>query len=415
MAHEIRTPANVLTALERASAGLRATLAVVADAPYGPAVLEALDVEMARRRTLPDSPPEAWSLATALAELSARPHGATLFGAIRLLQGAQPDKPNLGYALRAEDDTVRIDQSLLLGFAASEVDAVQSSANGRPQLMQSAVGLLGPNGALPFRWTEHAFELITSEYRSHRDASFLAWINLVQRRQPALLYRAWSDARAETGAERAGRPHPVADRLRALSGLMLDGLRDRDHIDDGFKMASSATLSRRVRNPGPLAALLASYFETPVRIEEFVSRWLEIPVDQRSVLGHRLCTLGEDAVVGTRVWDSMTRFRIVVGPLTLERYRSFLPNGESHAELRDIVSLYVGVEHEWDLLPLLKHADVPYSWAGNPGLLLGWSSWLGVRYEALDADDLSLPMTPRLSAVAPVGAAAWIDTLNDPD
>ena len=96
----------------------------------------------------------------------------------------------------------------------------------------------------------------------------------------------------------------------------------------------------------------------------------------------------------------------MLGDLTLAAYRSFLPNGEAYAQLRDMVSMYVGVEHEWELVPVLKREEVPYSWAGNPGLLLGWSSWLGVRYEDVDAVDLVLPMTPRLQAARPMPAHA---------
>ena len=385
MAPEIRTPPGFLTALR-----------AVVDAAHGGAVLDALGVEMARRRELPNEPPQPWTLAAALEELAARPHAASLFGAIRLLQGAQPAKAALGYSRRAEDDAVRIDQTLLLGFAASEVDVVTPGIEERPHLRQSAIGLLGPNGALPYRWTEHAHDLANTEYRSQRDVSFHAWINVMQRRQIALLYRAWSDAQAVTGADRPSQAHPIADRLRALGGVLLRGLRDRDGIDDGFKMAFSATLSRRVRNPAPLASMLSQFFETPVRIEEFAAHWLEIPADQRSRLGVTFTTLGQDAIAGTRVWDSTTRFRIIVGPLTLKAYRSFLPSGESYAALRDMVSLYVGVEYEWELVPVLESHEVPYSWAGNPGLLLGWSAWLGVRYEDVDAHDLVLPMTPRL-------------------
>ena len=395
MAPEIRTPPGFLTALQ-----------AVVGAAHGDAVLDALSVEMTRRRELPDAPPEAWTLPEALDELAAHPHRVSLFGAIRLLQGAQPDKSALGYSRRAEDDAVRIDQTLLLGFAASEVDAVTPSPQdpqGRPRLRQSAIGLLGPNGALPFRWTEHAHDLVNTEYRSQRDVSFHAWLNVVQRRQVALLYRAWSDAQAVTGADRPGQAHPIADRLRALGGVLLRGLRDRDGIDDGFKMAFAATLSRRVRNPGPLASMLASYFDIPARIEEHAAHWLEIPVDQRSALGVRFTTLGDDAIAGSRVWDSSTRFRIIVGPLTLEAYRRFLPNGASYAQLRDMVSLYVGAEYEWELVPVLERHEVPYSWAGNPGLLLGWSSWLGVRYDDVDARDLVLPMTPRLGSAALAG------------
>ncbi len=396
MAPKIRPPPGFLTALQ-----------AVVEAAHGDAVLDALSVEMARRRELPDAPPQPWTLTEALDELDARPHRVSLFGAIRLLQGAQPDKTALGYSRRAEDDAVRIDQTLLLGFAAGEVDAVTpsppdphdaQSAPGRPRLHQSAIGLLGPNGALPFRWTEHAHDLANNEYRSQRDLSFHAWLNVVQRRQVALLYRAWSDAQAVTGADRPDQAHPIADRLRALGGVLLRGLRDRDGIDDGFKMAFAATLSRRVRNPGPLASMLASYFDTPVRIEEFSAHWLEIPVDQRSGLGVRFTALGDNAIAGTRVWDSSTRFRIIIGPLTLAAYRGFLPNGASYAQLRDMVSLYVGAEYEWELVPVLERHEVPYSWAGNPGLLLGWSAWLGVRYDDVDARDLVLPMTPRLSS-----------------
>ena len=389
MATTIRTPTGFLTALR-----------AVVGTEDGSSVLDALTAEMARRRSVQDRAPLPWTLPAALEELAARPHTASLFGAIRLLQGAQPAKVAPGYSQRAEDDAVRIDQTLLLGFAPSEVDAVMPGADAsddRPRLMQSAIGLLGPNGALPYRWTEHAHDLANTEYRSQRDVSFHAWLNVMQRRQIGLLYRAWSDAQAVTAADRPTQPHPIADRLRALGGVLLHGLQARDAIDDRFKMAFAATLSRRVRNSGPLAAMLAAYFELPVRIEEFASHWLTIPAEQCSALGLRFATLGADAVIGAQVWDATTRFRIVLGPLSLASYRRFLPNGDSHARLRDMVSLYVGVEYQWDLVPVLERDEIPSSRAGQPGLRLGWSTWLGIRDTPTDARDLVLPMAPRLS------------------
>ena len=390
MAKPLRTPPELLAALR-----------ALVTADGGGAVIAALGSELARLRSLEPDPPEKWTLATALEVLVNDPYGSSLFGAVRLLQGAQPDKSALGYSRVAGDEAVRVDQTLLLGFAPSEVDAVKPMDDDRPRLSQSAVGLLGPNGALPYRWTEHAYDLaLHTEYRSQRDVSFHAWINVVQRRQLGLLYRAWSDAQAITGLDHPTQPHPVADRLRALAGMQLGGLRERDDVADGFKMAFAAVLSRRVRSPGPLASMLAFYFQTDVRIDEFALRWLEIPVDQRSHLGGRFATLGGDAVVGSRVWDATTRFRILIGPLDLATYRRFLPSGPAYAELRDLVSLYLGSEYEWDLVPILATAEVPYSSTGNPGLFLGWTSWLGYRLDDLDADDLVLPMAPRLTARA---------------
>lgn len=380
---------------------LKAVLAVLARHDAS-AVRAAFETALAGRRHNASCPPEPWTLDDALQVLVSEEHGVSLFGALRLLQAAQPDKARLGYSRRADEDPVRIDQTLLLGFATAEVTQVDSAMGAttshRPRLEQTAVGLLGPNGALPYTWTEHAHDLAHALHRSERDSSFAAWINVIQRRQIGLFYRAWSDTQAVVGADRPNEPHPVADRLRAVAGLAYAGLHARDRIEPGFKMAFAAVLTRRVRSPQPLAAMLSHHFDAPVRLEEFLPRWLDIPDDQRTRLGVQFNTLGEDAVAGARVWDCSTRFRILVGPLSLARYRQFLPQGIAYAQLADLVSLYAGVEFEWELVLVLKADQVPYGRLGNEGFLLGWSSWLGVRADSCDAADLKLPMAPRLGS-----------------
>jgi len=391
-------PPDLLSALRAIDAG--------AD---GAALLAALGRAMNARTRVGTADPEPWTVGAVIAQLSDHPEHVTLLGALRLLQGAQPDKARIGYARNAGEEPVRIDQALHLDFAPREVigiepdgaggDAGAGSSTARPQLTQAAVGLLGPNGVLPFRWTEHAHDLAHNEYRSQRDNSFHALLNVMQRRQVAFLYRAWSDTQVTTGADRPDEAHPIADRLRALSGLLLQGLRDRDSVPEAFKMAFAAALSRTVRSPQPLAGLLAHFFGAPVVIEEFVARWLDIPKDQRTRIGHSFNVLGVDAVAGSRVWDATTRFRILIGPIDQAQYTRFLPHGEAYAQLRDLVSLYAGVEFDWELMPVLQRAEVPLSWLGN-SVQLGWTSWLGVRVADADAQDLRLAMHPRLGAAA---------------
>ena len=389
MANEIRSPSDVLSNL----------LGSIAATAAGPAVLDALRVSLLQRQQVGSAPAQPWSVSDALAALNPQEEQVIeLFAALRLLEGAQPERARLGYSHLAEEDPVRLDQALLLEFARVEVSRVEESrgagSSNRAVIEQTAIGLLGPNGALPYTWTEHAHDLANSAYREQRDRSFVAWINVIQRRQTGLLYRAWSDSQAVVGMDRPLQPHPLGDRLRALAGVELADANTRDHIAPGFKMAFAAVLSRRVRSPQPLAAMLAYHFDALVRVEEFVARWLEIPKDQRTRIGVQFNRLGHDAVAGARVWDCATRFRIYIGPLSLERYREFLPHGRSYAELADLVTLYVGVEYEWDLVPVLEAPQVPQSWLGNEGLLLGWSSWLGVRHDTTDAADLNLHMAP---------------------
>lgn len=400
MAIAFRPPSDVLTELRSVAGG-----------PAGPAVLDALQIALDRRKRMaPPARAAAWTLAEAIAALNTGLRDIQLFAALRLLQAAQPERHRLGYSHVAEEDPVRIDQELRLDFPPAEVAQVEAArgaaTTNRPTVTQNAVGLLGPNGALPYTWTEFAHDLASSGYRAQHDRSFVALVNLVQRRQLAFLYRAWHDSQAIAGADRPDEPHPVADRLRALAGLALADSARHDSVPPDFKTAFASVLSRRVRSPQALGAMLAHFFEAPVRVEEFVARWLDIPGRQRTVLGRQFSTLGEDAVAGARVWDCATCFRIFIGPLNLQRYRAFLPHGEAYAQLADLVALYAGVEYEWELVPVLQSSEVPYSWLGNHGLLLGWSSWLGVRYDARDAADLRLPMAPNLKPRALPAPAA---------
>jgi type VI secretion system protein ImpH len=399
MAIALRPPSDVLNELRGVAGG-----------PGGPAVLDALRVALDRRNDLAPRSATRWETADAIAALNTELRDIQLFAALRLLQAVQPQRARLGYSHLAEEDAVRVDQALHLDFPPVEVTQVEpdrgAASTHRPVVTQTAVGLLGPNGALPYTWTEYAYELAHSPYRSERDGSFVALINVVQRRQLAFLYRTWQDSQAVVGMDRPDASHPVADRLQALAGLALAESDRRDSVAPGFKRAFAAALSRRIRSPQALAAMLSHFFEARVRVEEFVARWLDIPRPQRTMLGVQFTTLSVDAVAGARVWDCATCFRIFVGPLDLRRYRSFLPRGEAYKQLADLVALYVGAEYEWELVPVLQGSEVPYSWLGNQGLLLGWSSWLGVRYDAHDAADLRLPMAPDLRPRAATAAPA---------
>ncbi|MFN9209373.1 MAG: type VI secretion system baseplate subunit TssG [Betaproteobacteria bacterium] len=386
------------------SVAMIALLAVrdVATQGWGPAFVAALQSEMSRRKsTRRAAVAQPWDATAAIGYLSAQPPHLSLFGALRLMEGACRECQRLGYSRRLDEDPIRIDQALLMGFAANEVEAVgRPDDGGQPWIRQAAVGLLGPNGVLPLVWTEFAHDLMHAPYRSRSDPSFLAWINLLQRRHLALLYRAWADAQAVIGAERPQHAHPLGDRLVALGGFALPRLADGDEVPPSFKKAFAATLARRVRSPVHLEAALAHFFGAPVRVREFAARWIEIPEAQQTRLGVQFHRLGQDAIAGARVWDCTSRFRIYVGPIGLAQYRAFLPSGTAYAQLLDLVSLYAGPEYEWELIPILAHDEVPLSWLGNAGLLLGWSSWLGVRYDDDDAADLNLHMAPRFGVAA---------------
>jgi type VI secretion system protein ImpH len=100
-------------------------------------------------------------------------------------------------------------------------------------------------------------------------------------------------------------------------------------------------------------------------------------------------TLGESTIVGSRVWDRQSKFRVRIGPLGLKDYERMLPGGDSLARVIAVVRNYTGDQLSWDLNLILKRAEVPPVRLGGAGRL-GWTTWLTSRPLARDGDDLLL-------------------------
>jgi len=309
-----------------------------------------------------------------------------LFQAMRLLEAAHPERARIGEARRPLDEPVRFAQEPSLAFAPSAVAAFEAAAAGAaPRLVQRVFGLLGPNGALPIHLTDWARD----RARNFGDAAFVRFLDVFHHRMLSLFYRAWAQAQAAVSMDRP-RQDFFGQRLAALCGLGSPSLRERDGVPDTVKLAHAGVFGRQVRNAECLQIVLADYFGVPVQIEEFVGNWLPIAPEQRSRLGGRggFNCLGEDAVLGERTWHAQSRFRVLIGPLLLRDYERFLPRGRSSRALHDLIRLYVGVEHSWEVKLVLKKDEVPLAWLGN-SVWVGWSSWLGARLSDKDAADYS--------------------------
>ncbi|MES3022235.1 MAG: type VI secretion system baseplate subunit TssG [Pseudomonadota bacterium] len=344
-----------------------------------------------------------------LAQIGADPSGYQLFALLRLLECHFPELPLLGQAKRPRDEPVRIGADPSLVFAPSAVTALALGAPGAPaRLVQRVLGLFGANGPMPTHLSEYAFE------RAHhaQDQTMVRFADIFHHRMVSLFYRAWAVNQPAVSLDRPGHDRFGAY-LGALCGLGMPSLRGRDAVHDFVKLGHAGIFGSQVKNAEGLQTVLENHFGVAVRVAQWQGHWLDIPRSERSRLGARagFSVLGQDVVIGERLWDRQSKFRIVLGPLTVDQYQGFLPGARGHARLADLVRLYIGVELAWDLQLRLLREQVPLSWLGN-SVLLGWTSWLGVRLAERDADDLVLAdhALPGLGRAGPTTPTATTTT-----
>jgi type VI secretion system protein ImpH len=325
-------------------------------------------------------------VARMLQDVAEEPYRYDLWQLLRWLDAKHPDAPPLGRAPVPDLEPLRIGQEPSPVFAPAQVHAMTHGEGARPRLTILGFGLFGPNGPLPSHLTEYARERL----RTRGDRTLVRFVDMFHHRFTLLFYRAWADSQSTASLDR-----PAEDRFsRHCASLVHIGeasLRDRDEVPDHAKLFCAGHLVRDTRNAEGLARVLGIFFQTGVRIEQWVSQWLTLAIEERTRLGHGRAAerLGVGAVAGERVPDVQSRFRIWLGPLSLADYESHLPGGRPFRQVLAWLRAYVGFEITWDVRLVLRREEVPRATLGT-ATRLGWTTWLGARTSPEDAADLVL-------------------------
>lgn len=322
---------------------------------------------------------------------TAMPWAFDYFALMRRLEALAAPAPRWGHALLPSAEPVRVGQEPTLSFAPASLSRFESAtAHGPARLRQQFFGYLGPNGPLPV----HLSDFIRERSINHGDPTWLAFLDSFAHRFSLYFYRAWAQARPAVGMDR-----PEEDgfrrRVGALLGVGTAARTQRDEIHDDARLYFSGWLARSVHNAEGVESVLGRYFDIPVRLEPWVGHWMRLPTQELTRLGRgeAACSLGGGAMLGRRAWDRQHRVRLHVGPLSLARYREFLPDGAARPVLARWMQQLLGDELYWDAELVLQSDEVPATRlgrrAGNAPRL-GWVSWLGGEPRARDAADVRI-------------------------
>ncbi len=317
--------------------------------------------------------------------LEKEPWAFDFFQAIRLLILLQPEREPIGDFALPQQEAVRIGSHASLAFPAGEIQTLHWPEEGAARMSVNFFGLVGPLGVLPTPYTE-----LVAERRRQRDRTMGEFFDLFHHRMASLFYRAWEKSHFTVGFERE-LTEPLTESLYALLGLGSPGLRNRQAIADESFLFYGGLFGMRTRPAGGLEAIISDYFDVPVKIRQFVGVWRQLDECDFSYLETGPAEnyqLGGGVVLGDEVWDQQSRARIQIGPLTVERYLDFLPDGLAFEPLRTLTKAYCGGDIEFELELILKRSEAPKCCLGKEdaaGPRLGWLSWINSKPE-MDRD-----------------------------
>lgn len=309
-------------------------------------------------------------------KLRREPFSFEFFQAVRLLERFLGERTSVGKFAHPETEVARFSAHPSLAFPASQIQSMQWADDAPVQMTVNFMGLQGPEGVLPNPYTSLIIERQKASDNSLRD-----FLDIFNHRIISLFYRAWRKYRFDVACEH-GERDLFSRHLLSLIGLGTEGLRDRQSISDDSLIYYSGLLSQRPRSAQTLQQILADYFEVPVAIEQFAGGWCRLDAETQCRLSDSKTAsdeLGLGAVVGDEVWNQQSSVRIVLGPLSLERYADFLPDGKSYEPLRAWVRFFSNEEWDFEVKLILEREEVPACTLGSEGIAgpqLGWISWV---------------------------------------
>lgn len=316
-----------------------------------------------------------------------RPWEAGFFSLMRAIAAKTPSMPVPGAAVLPTQENFRLGQAATLIFAPREIAAVKYQ-EGRIGIKLFGPGVWGPQGAMPL----HLSELAYSRAEAH-DNTLVDFVDIFHHRALSLFYRAWFVAQDTASLDRTNDDR-FSFYIASLAGMDPAELNDK-YLPTHARLASSAHLIREARNPEGLTGAIEYYFQVKARLEEFVNHWIILEPNDCCILGApgKAMLLGDGAILGGAVRDGQHKFKLLLGPLTLDRYMRFSPWGSDLPVLREWVRNFTGFEYAWDVQLMLAASEVPKATLDGSHQL-GYATWLEAQEQ--DAPVYGMSFEPEL-------------------
>ena len=287
-------------------------------------------------------------------------------------------------------DALRVRPHLSLAFPGTDVtEIVEDTSGPYPvyHITATFLGLYGSSSPLPTFYTEDLLEEQNEDVSVTRD-----FLDVINSPLFPMLIRAIAKYRLFYQLE-AG-DADVMERAYCLLGYGHKELRDR--IPWVRRLPRYIGLfTQWPRSAMGLRTLVSDALGgVPTRIEPNIPRLVDIPEDQRLILGEQCGTLGVDAHLGCRVKDLTGKICLIVGPLDEDAFHRCLPGQNTFRWLVELIELYPSEPVDCRLEIALSRDDAQPARLGSP-------KWAGLGIDAWVFSDAPPPQCRAVFELKP--------------
>jgi type VI secretion system protein ImpH len=265
--------------------------------------------------------------------------------------------------------------SLTVAPSAPDPENVLAPTHPVYHVTSSFLGLTGSVSPLPGYFAEEiVFEDTDNPIR--RD-----FLDLFHHRLLSLFFR--SVVRYRLSAEHTAELKDAwSHRVLALLGLDVYQQPPPGKLGAAKLLQFAPLLAQKSRGPRALEVGLQVALEEDlagarVHVQEYAGRWTGVDEPSWTQLGRRCTTLGQDVLLGRRIFDRAGSFAVHIGPVTWRVYERLRPGGDLLALLEEMVEWLVRDPLDYTLVVTLLPREAPGMQLTVPGTSqLGRNTWL---------------------------------------
>jgi type VI secretion system protein ImpH len=296
----------------------------------------------------------------------------SFFKAVDLIESIFPDKKPLGRTLVPAEEAVKFSVRPGFTFPPSDISSLEPGDEESPaNIAVTFMGLIGPNGVLPYWLNE-----LAEKRNRKKDFSLTAFLDLFHHRLITLFYLAWKKHRFPENYL-SGAKDRLSRYMLSLSGLGTRGLSGMIGLPEESLAFYSGLLSRAAPSAVAIEAAVSYLSGAAVGLDQFIEQMIPLDPEDQTQIGSANAQLGVDTICGSYVWDCQAKFRVNLGPMGYDDFLRFLPSGDMLGPIFSLIKYMVGMEYEFETCIILKREEVPPCELGaETQPRLGWTTWI---------------------------------------